>query len=126
MAIIEAGWQQLQYSQSAFLVGAGISVTPTPLTVHGRVLPGPEMIFGQNNKVSLQVSDALPTVRLSSNFRAQRPGVWDVMGKVLFEPARLGDWIVVDFALADPKALQPFVDDLTRAMRERGQYCMQY
>ena len=48
------------------------------------------------------------------------------MGKVLFTPARLENWIVVDFALADPKLLQPFVEDLTRAMRERGQFCLHY
>ena len=67
MGIIEAGWQQLQYSQSAFLVGAGISVTPMPIAVHGRVLPRPEIIFGRSNKISLQVSGSVPAARLYTN-----------------------------------------------------------
>jgi hypothetical protein len=46
--------------------------------------------------------------------------VWDVMGKALFSPAKLDAWAVVDFALADPEILRPFVDDLTKTMKERG------
>jgi hypothetical protein len=68
MAIIEAGWQQLQYSQSSFLMGAGISITPVPVSVRGRVLPNPEISFGKN-KISLQVSSSLPAVKLSTNCR---------------------------------------------------------
>lgn len=102
MAIIENGWQQLQYTQSSFLVGAGINVMPMPTVVHGRTLPSPEISFG-NNKVHLQ-----------------RPGVWDVMNKVLSNPAKLEAWTVVNFALAEPRTLQLFVDDLAKTMRERG------
>lgn len=55
MSVIEAGWEQLQYKNSAFLMGAGISVTQLPITVHGRNLPNPDISFGKSNKVSLQV-----------------------------------------------------------------------
>jgi hypothetical protein len=55
MAIIADGWQQLQYSQSSFLVGAGITVTPVPVEVQGRILPNPEISFGNRNTISPQV-----------------------------------------------------------------------
>jgi len=50
--------------------------------------------------------------------------VWDVVGKILFAPAKLETWAVVDFALVDSQTLGHFIGDLTKTMRERGQYCL--
>ncbi|KAG6840676.1 hypothetical protein C0991_005137, partial [Blastosporella zonata] len=88
MEAITVSWQQLQYSQSSFLRGAGISVNPQALTVRGRLLPSPVLTFG--NKASLT---------------PQRPGTWDMLQKTFTEPASLGPWTVVDLAQAAPNTL---------------------
>ncbi|KAF8078121.1 Piwi domain-containing protein [Lyophyllum atratum] len=46
---IIAGWQELKYTQSPFLIGAGISVNPEPLQVHGRILPPPRILTTPEN-----------------------------------------------------------------------------
>ncbi|KAG5645900.1 hypothetical protein DXG03_005047 [Asterophora parasitica] len=96
---ITDGWQELKYTSSPFLIGAGISVQPEPLHVEGRMLPSPKIRFGDRN---------------------ERPGQWDVMRKKFFKPVRLGSWIVVDFANCERSVLNRFIDDLLKAMRERG------
>ncbi|KAG6869085.1 hypothetical protein C0993_003405 [Termitomyces sp. T159_Od127] len=45
---ITAGWQELKYTQSSFLIGAGITVDPQPLPVQGRLLPSPTITFGDS------------------------------------------------------------------------------
>ncbi|RDB21330.1 Protein argonaute-2 [Hypsizygus marmoreus] len=100
---IRAGWQQLRYAQSPFLLGAGISVKPEPLIARGRILPPPEIGF-KTDKISLH----------------QKRGQWDVMRQTLYFPAVLSNWAVVDFAGCDMKILNEFVRDLGRAMMERG------
>ncbi|KAG6909846.1 hypothetical protein DXG01_015119 [Tephrocybe rancida] len=103
MGTITAGWQELRYSQSSFLMGAGISVDPRPLAVHGRLLPSPTISFGKNE-----------------NLTPQRQGTWDVMRKQFIKPASIASWTVVDFANADPAVLNMFVNDLGQCMMERG------
>ncbi|KAG6836649.1 hypothetical protein H0H93_005479 [Arthromyces matolae] len=99
---IKAGWQELQYTTSYFLRGAGITINPEPISVHGRLLTSPLILFG-NERLSLQ-----------------RPGTWDVMRKRLNQPARLQRWVIVNFANADRSLLQKFIDDLMKCMGERG------
>ena len=52
---ITAGWTELRYERSEFLLGAGIQVNPEPLRVNGRILPPPEIKF-KNDKIKLRVS----------------------------------------------------------------------
>jgi hypothetical protein len=47
--------------------------------------------------------------------------VWDVKDKVLVHPAKLKSWITLDFALCNMTVLSTFVEDLTQAMRDRGE-----
>ncbi|KAG6832703.1 hypothetical protein H0H92_012275 [Tricholoma furcatifolium] len=104
LGAIGAGWQQLQYTESIFLSGAGITVDPQPLVINGRILPSPTIGFGNSEKLS-----------------PQRQGVWDIMRRKFVEPARLeGYWTIVDFANADPVVLNTFVSDLRQCMSERG------
>ncbi|KAG5716256.1 Protein argonaute-2 [Termitomyces sp. T112] len=91
---ITAGWQQLKYTQSPFLIGAGISVNPQPLSVQGRLLPSPTITFGD------------------SQLAPQRQGTWDVMRRRFIKPAQISAWTVVDFANCDPTVLNRFIADL--------------
>ncbi|KAF5386770.1 hypothetical protein D9615_001667 [Tricholomella constricta] len=100
---IRAGWQELKYTQSPFLLGAGISVKPEPLHVKGRILPPPNICFGDGFELTLQ-----------------RQGQWDVMRKTFNKAAELPSWTVVDFATCDMSVLSTFVLDLVQEMGKRG------
>ncbi|KAG6857512.1 hypothetical protein H0H87_002137 [Tephrocybe sp. NHM501043] len=100
---IKAGWQELQYTQSPFLIGAGIKVDSEPLAVSGRVLPSPRLLFGPDESL-------VP----------QRQGTWDMLKKHFTIPATLTAWTIVDFANAAPPVLDIFITDLMVCMRERG------
>ncbi|KAG5649597.1 hypothetical protein H0H81_002909 [Sphagnurus paluster] len=104
---ITAGWNELQYQSSPFLIGAGISVDPVPLQVHGRVLPPPSIRFGDVDKRQTVIN-------------LQRPGQWDMMRKLLYKPKVPKQWVVVDFASADRSTLERFIEGLVVEMQARG------
>ncbi|KAF9458642.1 Piwi domain-containing protein [Collybia nuda] len=102
MQAIKAGWQQLHYENSPFLIGAGINVLAEPMQVKGRQLPPLQIGFKRDHIIP------------------QRSGVWDVMRKKFITPATVRTWIVVDFAAADMEILNRFVHELHQAMMDKG------
>lgn len=100
---IQKGWEYLRHQQSHFLHGAGITISPKPLEVQGRLLFPPDIAF-------------------QTNLHLTRPGVWDVVGKRLAQPVSIPHWTVVNFGgeRVEISILNRFVNDLTTAMRERG------
>ena len=56
---ITAGWSQLQYQSSEFLLGAGITVEREPLKIEGRLLPPPNVGFGGGQRIAVDVRAAL-------------------------------------------------------------------
>lgn len=52
--IIQAGWQELRYSTSPFLLGAGIKINAAPIDVRGKLLSPPSMVFA-DSPITLQV-----------------------------------------------------------------------
>ncbi|KAF8626746.1 hypothetical protein AX15_004709 [Amanita polypyramis BW_CC] len=96
----------LQYSQSPFMVQAGLSVNNSPVPVHGRLLSGPKLGFDSDK----------PRI-----FDHKRPGVWDVMGRRFWRPAPIPSWAVICFESRAPSELVgKFVEGLAREMRGHG------
>ncbi|THV07876.1 Piwi-domain-containing protein [Dendrothele bispora CBS 962.96] len=101
---IKAGWSNLGHDRSEFLSGANIAVSPEALTVSGRVLPTPNIKYG-NQAVS----------------GLQRPGVWDIMRKTLQKPVQVN--CILTFNLVGERTtdtMKRFINDLKNVMQERG------
>ncbi|KAE9392432.1 Piwi-domain-containing protein [Gymnopus androsaceus JB14] len=102
---ITAGWQNLEYHNSAYLAGANITVNHQPLEVGGRLLPPPQIKYGQGEV-------------LSTN---NKPGTWDVKSKKFFSPATIP--FVIVFNLTGRRKIDDmdhFALSLHKTMRDRG------
>lgn len=61
----------LQYSSSTYLQDFGIDVDPNPMTIKGRILPTPTLMYGQNASIQ------------------PRDGQWNMRGKRLYRPVTI-------------------------------------
>lgn len=100
--IIQAGWQELRYSTSPFLLGAGIKINAAPIDVRGKLLSPPSMVFAD------------------SPITLQRPGTWDVMHKRFINPSVIQSWFVINLTSEDRTNVHKFVNDLQSTMEKRG------
>ncbi|KAJ3850180.1 Piwi domain-containing protein [Lentinula lateritia] len=104
---IKAGWQNLEYDNSEFLKGADIAVRPEALTISGRILPSPQIMYGGTNgpyKLTLG-----------------KPGTWDVMRKTFWAPAKIS--FVLIFNLTGRRhgeEMKAFMSFLFKTLSERG------
>ncbi|KAK7440207.1 hypothetical protein VKT23_017149 [Stygiomarasmius scandens] len=101
---IKAGWQTLGHDTSEFLHGANITISQDAMTVSGRVLPSPQIMYGKQ-------SVSVP----------RQPGVWDVMHKTLQQPAKVN--CLLTFNLTGDRTtgvMVDFIKDLKAVMYERG------
>lgn len=100
---ITRGFQQLQYSQSDYLRGAGVQIDNQPLRVEARVLSAPQIQFGE--KQTLRVNN----------------GTWNMLRKTMFEPRNLGPWAIVVFdSRFNMQVAQQLATRLGNVMEERG------
>jgi eukaryotic translation initiation factor 2C len=103
LADIKRAWRYLRYSESAFMLQAGLSVDVNPLRINGRILPRPGVSFG------------------GSEDKHKFPGVWDVMKKKFFKAAKFERWTVVCFAQhVNMGVIGKFVEGLATEMRGHG------
>ncbi|KIO29135.1 hypothetical protein M407DRAFT_21707 [Tulasnella calospora MUT 4182] len=68
---IRNGLQQLSYGNSAYLQDFGINVDANPMTIKGRILPTPTLVYGRNSTI-------MP-----------RDGQWNMRDKMLYRPERI-------------------------------------
>ncbi|TFK64153.1 argonaute-like protein [Pluteus cervinus] len=94
---ITAGLDELGYGQSEYVRNFGMNVQTTngPLTVNARVLPTPTLRYG---------ASAQPTV-------TPRFGAWNMADKVLFQPAQLSSFAVVNY---DPRTRPDTLQQIVR------------
>ncbi|KIO29143.1 hypothetical protein M407DRAFT_21713 [Tulasnella calospora MUT 4182] len=75
---IRDGLQALQYGSSTYLQDFEINVDPNPLTIKGRILPTPTLLYGRNATIQ------------------PRDGQWNMRDKTLYKPEKiLGCAIIV-------------------------------
>ncbi|KAJ3912486.1 Piwi domain-containing protein [Lentinula edodes] len=104
---IKAGWQNLEYDNSEFLKGADIAVRPEALTISGRILPSPQIMYGGTHgpyKLTLG-----------------KPGTWDVMRKTFWAPAKIS--FVLIFNLTGRRhgeEMKAFMSFLFKTLSERA------
>ncbi|KAJ7197185.1 argonaute-like protein [Mycena pura] len=77
---IEGGPIQ-EYKNSEFLVDSGMAVSPQPMTIMGRMLQAPSLLFGNKTEVR------------------PRDGAWNVLNSQFHSPAQMNIWGVVNFAV---------------------------
>ncbi|KAG8992734.1 hypothetical protein FRB90_000927 [Tulasnella sp. 427] len=68
---IRNGLQQLSYGNSAFLQDFGINVDANPMTIKGRILPTPTLMYGRNSSI------------------VPRDGQWNMRDKMLYKPEKI-------------------------------------
>ncbi|KAG8923760.1 hypothetical protein FRC01_012373, partial [Tulasnella sp. 417] len=68
---IRNGLQQLSYGNSAYLQDFGINVDANPMTIKGRILPTPTLVYGRNSTI------------------VPRDGAWNMRDKMLYRPERI-------------------------------------
>lgn len=120
---ISKAFGHFDYSNSPFLVNAGIKVNERPEIIRGHLLPSPSIIFAENRERQLvsAKNDGYNQMDITDCFsKSGRPGVWDVMRQRLFKPAGIPSWVVIDFANIGPDLMRYFVDELMKAMRSLG------
>ncbi|KAJ6606523.1 argonaute-like protein [Mycena vulgaris] len=76
----------LEYENSEFMIEAGMRVDPNPITVPGRLLKVPSLLYNQSRRVE------------------PRDGAWNVLGSRLYAPKKLLRWGVANF---DPHRISP-------------------
>ncbi|KAB5595604.1 Protein argonaute-2 [Ceratobasidium theobromae] len=100
---ITRGFQQLQYSQSDYLRGAGVQIDDRPLRVEGRVLAPPKIEFGERQALDVKF------------------GSWNMLRKKMYKIRNLGCWAIVVF---DPRFSMQYAQQLatrlSNVMEERG------
>ncbi|KAG8946725.1 hypothetical protein FRC04_011503 [Tulasnella sp. 424] len=76
---IRNGLQVLGYGNSTYLQDLGIIVDPNPISINGRILPAPTLIYGQY--VTLQPFN----------------GRWNMKNKVLYKTAKISGCAVINY-----------------------------
>lgn len=82
----------------------GLSMRPQQMTVHGRILPAPEVIYGGGSRI--------------------RPynGTWNLKGMRFARPASVKSWALLDFTSRKQEA-EGFATDFARAATSYGLNC---
>ncbi|KAG8946717.1 hypothetical protein FRC04_011495 [Tulasnella sp. 424] len=100
---IRNGLQQLSYGNSAYLQDFGINVEPNPMTVKGRILPTPTLIYGRNSSI------------------VPRDGQWNMRDKLLYKPEKItGCGILIYDARFRPDNEKYLKDSLYAACQSVG------
>ncbi|KAI0934439.1 hypothetical protein AcV5_006280 [Taiwanofungus camphoratus] len=100
-----AGHNQIfDYHKSDFMQDAGMVVNPQPIQIRGRVLPTPQILYGQGQM----------------NIK-QKTGAWNVVGQQLVSPSRIKSWAIVVFDQSTELfAIQQFITKLTKNLKNLG------
>ncbi|KAG2133863.1 ribonuclease H-like domain-containing protein [Suillus cothurnatus] len=87
----------LDYQNSPFLQDAGITVSPDPILITGRVLPTPKIFYGN-----------------PANSRPVQPrnGSWNVVDQTFHEPKSLSSWGVLNYSRVNDQTIHRFVNTL--------------
>ncbi|KAJ3997159.1 hypothetical protein F5050DRAFT_1807083 [Lentinula boryana] len=101
---IKAGWQNLEYENSEFLKGANITVHPDALTIHGRILPSPNILYSG--------ASGTPPRPTPLTLTLAKPGTWDVMRKRFWSPARPSFVLILN--------MNKLMGQLFNTLKERG------
>ncbi|EJD05760.1 Piwi-domain-containing protein [Fomitiporia mediterranea MF3/22] len=102
LEILRRGMEQLQFGSSTFTQQAGLRVSPQPMSISGRLLNPPVMMYGGGSKLS------------------PNSGSWNMVGRRLTEPKDVENWGVMSFARIELAAIQTFVTALANAMSAVG------
>jgi len=93
------------------------------MTVSGRVLPSPQIMYGKQSVSVPRVCSSQGGKAGVANFLImQQPGVWDVMHKTLQQPAKVN--CLLTFNLTGDRTtgvMMDFIKDLKAVMYERGE-----
>ncbi|KAG2061216.1 Piwi-domain-containing protein [Suillus hirtellus] len=95
----------LDYQNSPFLQDAGITVSPDPILVTGRVLPTPNIHYG-NAAASRPVQP--------------RNGSWNVINQIFHEPKGLSSWGILNYSRVNDQTINRFVNTLLNACKKLG------
>ncbi|KAJ3740285.1 Piwi domain-containing protein [Lentinula detonsa] len=110
---IKAGWQNLEYENSEFLKGANITVHPDALTVHGRILPSPNILYSG--------ASGTPATPTPLTLTLAKPGTWDVMRKRFWSPARPSFVLILNLTgHRDSPDMNKLMGQLFNTLKERG------
>ncbi|KAK7472435.1 hypothetical protein VKT23_000550 [Stygiomarasmius scandens] len=103
------GWQNLGHQTSEFLHGGGIKISSEPLTISGRLLPSPRIVYGSGPG------------RNGDIMTPRSRGVWDVMDKKLQSPRKIDGLLTVNLTGQRTNTeMKRFLNDLIIAMNQRG------
>ncbi|KAJ6618351.1 argonaute-like protein [Mycena sp. CBHHK59/15] len=93
-----------EYERSEFIADAGMVVNQNTITVPGKLLRVPSLMYGQNQKIE------------------PRDGSWNVLGKKFYKPTQLLNWGVVNFdrLRIGPQLVQKTIMDLVECCRKLG------
>ncbi|KAG1819562.1 ribonuclease H-like domain-containing protein [Suillus subaureus] len=95
----------LDYQNSPFLQDAGITVSPDPILVTGRVLPTPKIHYG-NPATSRPVQP--------------RNGSWNVIDQTFHEPKSLSSWGILNYARVSDQTINRFINTLLNSCKKLG------
>ncbi|KAG8942580.1 Eukaryotic translation initiation factor 2C [Tulasnella sp. 408] len=100
---IRNGLQQLSYGNSAYLQDFGINVDANPMTIKGRILPTPTLMYGRNSSI------------------VPRDGQWNMRDKMLYRPERIaGCAILIYDARFRPESERHLKETLYQACQAVG------
>ncbi|KAG2158147.1 Piwi-domain-containing protein [Suillus bovinus] len=95
----------LDYQNSPFLQDAGITVSPDPISINGRVLPTPKIHYG-NPATSRPVQP--------------RNGSWNMIDQNFHEPKALSSWGILNYSRVSDQTINRFINTLLNACRKLG------
>lgn len=117
--------QLLQYDSSDFVSGAGIRISPDPLSVHARILPSQFIDFGGQvrQKIEVPIYQIVASFCLWTVIPLQKPGEWDVKNRRLYEPVSINRWVVINLTgeYGRVQNIRAFINALGMAMKNRGE-----
>ncbi|KAG1858414.1 Piwi domain-containing protein [Suillus subalutaceus] len=93
----------LDYQNSPFLQDAGITVSPEPISVTGRVLPTPKIYYGN-----------------PANSRPVQPrnGSWNVIDQTFHEPKSLSSWGILNYSRVSDQTINRFINTLLNSCKK--------
>ncbi|KAG2348507.1 Piwi-domain-containing protein [Suillus weaverae] len=95
----------LDYQNSPFLQDAGITVSPEPISVTGRILPTPRIHYGNP---------------ASSRPVQPRNGSWNVIDQTFHEPKSLSSWGILNYTRVSDQTINRFINTLLNACKKLG------
>ncbi|KAG1736714.1 Piwi domain-containing protein [Suillus lakei] len=95
----------LDYQNSPFLQDAGITVSPDPISVTGRVLQTPKIHYGNP---------------ASSTPVQPQNGSWNVINQTFHEPKSLSSWAILNYTRINDQTIHRFVNTLMNACKKLG------